>query len=159
MIALITGASTGMGRDMAVYLSSLGYDLIITARNKEKLIALKSELKTKVKVITADLSKPENAIKLYECCKNIKIDLLINNAGFGIVGEFDKTSLRQECELINLNITALHILTKLFLKDFKQRNRGRILNVASSAGFFPGPLMAAYYASKSYVISLSVAIY
>ena len=159
MIALITGASTGMGRDMAVYLSSLGYDLIITARSKKKLIALKSELKTKVKIITADLSKPENAIKLYECCKNIKIDLLINNAGFGIVGEFDKTSLQQECELINLNITALHILTKLFLKDFKERNSGRILNVASSAGFFPGPLMAAYYASKSYVISLSVAIY
>ncbi len=159
MIALITGASTGIGRDMAVYLSSLGYDLIITARNKEKLVALKSELRTKVKIITADLSLPENALKLYESCKNIKIDLLVNNAGFGIVGEFDKTSLDQECDLINLNITALHILTKLFLRDFKKRNSGRILNVASSAGFFPGPLMAAYYASKSYVISLSVAVY
>lgn len=159
MIALITGASTGIGRDMASYLSKLGYDLIITARDTVKLQDLKSKLNTKVKIITADLSIPENAHKLYDCCKKYDIDLVVNNAGFGLVGEFDKTSLESEEKLINLNITALHILTKLFYIDFKKKNKGIIFNVASSASFFPGPLMAAYYASKNYVLNLSESIY
>ncbi len=159
MTALITGASSGIGRDMAIYLSSLGYSLILTGRNKEKLIELKKMLKTPVKIITADLSKPENAVRLYKACKNIKIDFLINNAGIGVVGEFDKTSLKTEVDLININVTSLHILTKLFLKDFVKRDSGKILNVASSAAFFPGPLMAAYYASKNYVLNLSESLY
>lgn len=159
MTALITGASSGIGRDMAIYLSSLGYSLVLTGRNKEKLIELKKMLKTPVKIITADLSKPENAIRLYKACKNIKIDFLINNAGIGVVGEFDKTSLKTEVDLININVTSLHILTKLFLKDFVKRDSGKILNVASSAAFFPGPLMAAYYASKNYVLNLSESLY
>ncbi len=159
MIALVTGASTGMGRDMAIYLSSIGYDLIITARNYERLKELKSLLKTRVKIITADLSKPENAVRLYDCCKKYNIDFLVNNAGIGVVGKFDETSLEKETELINLNVVSMHILMKLFLKDFTSRNSGRILNVASSAGFFPGPLMAAYYASKNYVVNLSQSVY
>lgn len=159
MTALITGASTGLGREMAIYLSELGYDLIITARDREKLMSLKRLLPTRVKVITGDLSKPDNAVKLYKLCRNIKVDILINNAGIGVVGGLDKTSLEKERELIDLNITALHILTKLFMKDFIKRDSGRILNVSSSAGFFPGPLMAAYYASKSYVLNLSQAVY
>ena len=159
MTALITGASSGIGRDMAIYLSNLGYSLVLTGRNKEKLLELKSMLKTPVKIITADLSKPENAIKLYQACKNIKIDFLVNNAGIGVVGEFEKTSLKIEVDLININVTSLHILTKLFLKDFVKRDSGRILNVASSAAFFPGPLMAAYYASKNYVLNLSESLY
>ena len=158
MIALVTGASAGIGRDMAIYLSSIGYDLIITARDTLKLRELKSELRTRVKIITADLSKPENAEKLYNCCKKYNIDFLVNNAGIGVVGKFDETSLEKETDLINLNVLSMHILMKLFLKDFKERNSGRILNVASSAGFFPGPLMAAYYASKNYVVNLSQSV-
>lgn len=159
MIALVTGASSGIGHDIACYLSRrLGYDLIITARNKDKLRQLKNSLPTKVRIIAADLSRPEHAEKLYSICKGYKIDLLVNNAGFGIMGSFDKTSLESEKELINLNIYAVHALTKLFLKDFKLRNSGHILNVASSAGFYPGPLMSSYYASKAYVINLSRAV-
>ncbi len=158
MIALITGASSGIGRDMAIYLSELGFDLIITARDRKKLQELKSSLKTNVKIIAADLSRPENAVKLYKACRDIDIDILINNAGLGVVGEFENTSLEKEIELINVNITALHILTKMFYRKFKKRNYGKILNVSSSAGFYPGPLMAAYYASKNYVLNLSQAI-
>jgi len=158
MIALVTGASTGIGRDISVYLSELGYDLIITARNYEKLRSLKSELKTRVKIITADLSKPENAVKLYEECEKYNIDLLVNNAGLGVVGKFEETSLETELELINVNVSSMHVLFKLFLAHFKGRNHGKILNVASSAGFYPGPLMAAYYASKNYVVNISQAV-
>jgi len=103
-----------------------------------------------------DISSVENCIELYN--KVGQIDLLVNNAGFGVFGEFTETDLYKEIQLINTNIIALHALTKLFLKDMKARNSGSILNVASIAGFMPGPLMATYYASKSYVIKLSEAI-
>ena len=156
MRALITGASSGIGRDMAMYLSKLGYDLVIVARNKELLEQLKKELETNVEVIAMDLSDKDNCYKLHEQIK--EIDLLINNAGFGEFGEFVETDLDKEIALINTNITALHILTKLYLKDMVKENRGRILNVASIAGFMPGPLMATYYASKNYVVSLTRAI-
>lgn len=155
MTALITGASTGLGRDMAIYLSELGFDLILTARNKEKLLELKRRLPVKVKIITADLSEPKNAVKLCRLCKDIDIDLLINNAGIGAVGAFENIPASKELELINLNVTSLHILTKYFYKRFRKNNRGTILNVSSSAAFYPGPLMAAYYASKNYVLNLS----
>ncbi len=158
MTALITGASTGLGRDMAVYLGSLGYDLIITARNRKKLQELKKTLPVKVKIIVADLSDPENAKRIFDVCRPYKIDLLVNNAGIGEVGPFEKTSLEKETELINLNVTSLHILTKLFYTRFRRENHGTILNVASSAAFYPGPLMAAYYASKAYVLNLSQAL-
>lgn len=159
MTALITGASTGIGRDMAIYLSTLGYDLILVARNRNKLLKLKKLLPVKVKVIAADLSDPENAKRIYYVCRSIRVDLLINNAGIGDVGPFDKTSLEKELGLINLNVTALHILTKLFYRRFVCEGGGTILNVSSSAAFYPGPLMAAYYASKAYVLNLSQSLY
>ena len=159
MKALITGASSGIGYSMAKYLSSLGYDLILVARDKEKLQAIQKELKTDVKIVVVDLSQ-ENKIKdLYILCKNDNIDILINNAGFGLFGEFDSTDLSREVNMIDVNIKAVHILTKLFLKDMVKRNSGYILNVSSSASFQAGPLMATYYASKSYVTRLTVAIY
>ena len=156
MRALITGTSSGIGKDMARYLSELGYDLVIVARNKEQLENLKNELKTNVEVIAMDLSDKDNCYKLHEQVQ--KIDILINNAGFGEFGEFIETDLEKEISLIQTNITALHILTKLYLKDMVNENRGHILNVASIAGFMPGPLMATYYASKNYVVALTRAI-
>ncbi|WP_044973802.1 SDR family NAD(P)-dependent oxidoreductase [Ruminococcus sp. HUN007] len=159
MTALITGASTGIGRDMAIYLSTLGYDLILVARSRDKLLKLKKLLPVRVKVIAADLSDPENAKRVYYVCRSFRVDLLVNNAGIGEVGPFEKTSLEKELNLINLNVTALHILSKLFYRRFASEGRGTILNVASSAAFYPGPLMAAYYASKAYVLNLSQSLY
>ena len=156
MRALITGASSGIGKDMAKYLSKLGYDLVIVARNNEQLEQLKKELETNVEVIAMDLSNKENCYELHEQVQNI--DILVNNAGFGEFGEFVETDLEKEISLIQTNITALHILTKLYLKDMVKENKGHILNVASIAGFMPGPLMATYYASKNYVVALTRAI-
>lgn len=168
MWALITGASSGIGRDMARYLyKNFRYNLILVARNKEKLESLKQELeksdKTNKKlqeiiIITKDLSKQQNCKDLYKETKNINIDFLINNAGFGVFGEFVNTDLEKEIDLVNTNITAVHILTKLYLKEMVNKNSGHILNVASIAGMEPGPLMATYYASKSYVIRLTRSI-
>lgn len=159
MKALITGASSGMGRDMANYLASFGYDLIVVSRDKKKLDELFNDLNVSVKKIEMDLSITDNCINLHKMLKNENIDILINNAGFGDAGNFSETSLDKELNMIDLNIKAYHILTKLFLKDFIKRDYGRILNVASMAGFMPGPYMATYYATKNYVVSLSLAIY
>ena len=159
MKALITGASSGIGKDMAKILSFKGYDLIVVARNKEELNKLKEELKTNVEVISMDLSDIKNCKELYNKVKDKNIDILINNAGFGLLGEFDKTDLEKELNMIDLNIKSVHILTKLFLKDFVKKDSGYILNVASSAAFGPGPLMATYYSSKSYVYNLTLSIY
>ncbi len=159
MKALITGASSGIGRDMARYLSSLGWELILTARNEKNLKKLADELKTSTEIITLDLADENSVFELYKQCKEKGVNLLVNNAGYGIFGEFDKTDLRDELNLINVNIKAVHILTKLFLRDFKRRNSGHILNVASSAGFMTGPLLSSYYASKNYVVNLSLSIY
>ena len=156
MKALITGASSGIGRDMARYLSSLGYDLIIVARRENLLQELKNSLKTNVEVVSLDISNTENCQKLFESHKDI--DLLINNAGFGDFGKFDETDLNKELSMIDTNIKSLHILTKLYLQEMKQKNSGKILNVASIAGFMSGPLMATYYATKNYVVALSKAI-
>ena len=182
MWALITGASSGIGRDMSRYLYKLGYNLILVARDENKMLELKEELekydgsnediketstyqnsdykttKKMITVISADLSNKEECLKLYEKTKEFDIDILVNNAGFGVFGEFSKTDLGIEINLINTNITAVHILTKLYLQDMIKKNKGHILNVASIAGMEPGPLMAAYYASKAYVIRLSRAI-
>ena len=159
MKALITGASSGIGRDMARYLSSKGYDLILVARSKDRLNELKEELNTNVEVIQLDLGSVDNCKKLYEKVKDESIDILINNAGFGDIGAFRKTDINKELDMIDLNIKAYHILTKLFLNDFVKRDSGYILNVASSAAFQPGPLMATYYSTKSYVYNLTLAIY
>lgn len=159
MIALITGASSGIGKDMARRLSELGYDLILVARRKERLEDLQKRLKTKVKIIDMDLSVEKNLYRLYDLTKNDNIDILINNAGFGLFGVFNKTDLDTELKMIDTNIKAVHILTKLYLKDFVKRNSGYILNVASMAGFMSGPHLNTYYATKNYVLKLTMAIY
>ena len=159
MKAIITGGSSGIGRDMAYYLSSMGYDLILVGRNKDKLNEVKNNIKTKVKIYDMNLSKEDNVYKLYNEIKDEDIDILINNAGFGLFGNFIDTSLDRELEMINLNIISLHILTKLFLIDFVKKNKGYILNVASSAGFMAGPKLSTYYSTKNYVLKQSLAIY
>lgn len=158
MKALITGASTGLGKDFAKILSNKGYDLVLVARSKEKLYKLKEELSTNVEIEVMDLSETKNVLKLVEKYKN-EIDLLINNAGFGECGYFNEINLDTELNMIDLNIKTLHILTKEFISEFIKKDKGQILNVASSAAFQPGPLMATYYATKSYVYNLTMAIY
>lgn len=159
MKALITGASSGIGREMAKILSDMGYDLILVARRKKRLEELKKQLTTKVTIINLDISSTFNCMKLYDKVKKEDIDIVINNAGFGLFGEFSETSLDKELDMIDTNIKAVHTLTKLFLKDFKEKDSGYILNVSSSAAFLSGPLMSTYYATKSYVLKLTEAIY
>lgn len=158
MLALITGASSGIGKSLAITLSNQGYDLILVARRKKKLQELKKQIKTKVEIINLDISSTYNCMDLYNQVKDKDIDILINNAGFGLFGEFSETSLDKELDLIDTNIKAVHILTKLFLRDFIKKDKGYILNVASSAAFMSGPLMSSYYASKGYVLKLTEAI-
>ncbi len=158
MRALITGASNGIGLEFAKKLNNLGYDLILVSRNEDKLNEIKRSLKGDIEIVSMDLSNEKNVYDLYDKTKG-RVDLLINNAGFGLFGKFTETDLKEELNLIDLNIKAYHILTKLFLQDMVKRDSGRILNVASSAAFEPGPLMSAYYASKSYVYNLTMAIY
>ncbi|MCI8575706.1 MAG: SDR family oxidoreductase [Bacilli bacterium] len=159
MLALITGASSGLGREMAIYLSELGYDLILVARRKERLQELQKSLPTHITIFDYDLQKAENIYELHKKVQDQDIDLLINNAGFGLFGMFSETSLDRELEMIDLNIKAYHIMTKLFLQDMMKKDRGRILNVASAAGFLAGPGLNTYYATKNYVAKLSIALY
>ncbi len=156
MKALITGASSGLGYDMAHILSKKGYDIIAVARRLDKLEQLKNELKTNVEIVCCDVTDVEQIKKLADYAS--EIDVLINNAGFGVFGEFCSTDLDTELKMLDTNVRAVHIITKLFVQEFKKRNSGYILNVASLAAFFPGPLFAAYYASKSYVLRLTQSI-
>ncbi len=156
MKALITGASSGMGRDMAKILSQKGYDLILVARDEKKLEEVKKKLKTETKIVVMDISNEENCKKIYE--ENKDIDILINNAGFGDCGHFEETSLDKDIQMIHTNIIAYHILTKLYLKEMIKKDSGKILNVASIAGFMPGPLMTTYYSTKNYVVRFSESI-
>lgn len=158
MWALITGASSGIGESLAYELSYRGYKLILVARNKNKLEQLSKKLNTETEIIVSDLSIEEECYKLYEKVKNRNVEIIINNAGFGLFGEFVNQDLEEELNMINLNIKAVHILTKLFLKDLLKKDSGYILNVASVAGLQPGPLMATYYSTKSYVLHLTEAI-
>ena len=158
MKILITGASSGIGKDMARIFAKKADELILVARDITKLEETKKELEkdTKVEIISMDLSKEENCKEIHNRVKNV--DILINNAGFGDCGNFTKTNLDKDLNMIKTNVIAYHILTKLYLADMKDKNRGKILNVASIAGFMPGPLMATYYATKNYVVKLSEAI-
>lgn len=158
MKALITGASSGIGASIARILSDKGYDLILVARRKTRLNKLKSELSGNVTVIPLDISSTFNCMDLYNQVKDEDVEILINCAGFGVFGDFTETSLDKELDMIDTNIKGVHILTKLFLQKFTKLNRGYILNVASSAAFQPGPLMASYYASKAYVLRLDEAL-
>lgn len=153
MKALITGASSGLGWDMAHILSEMGYDIIAVARRKERLELLKKTLKTDVEIVCCDLSVAEECKSLARFAP--EVDILINNAGFGVFGELCETDLDAELKMIDTNARAMHILTKLFVQEFKKRDSGRILNIASIAAFFPGPLFAGYYASKAYVYRLT----
>ena len=153
--ALITGASDGIGKDMAIILSNMGYNIIVVARNKQKMEQAFKNIKN-CTIISMDLSIIENCYKLYNQAKDI--DILINNAGYGVFGEFLNTNLDDELNMIDLNIKSLHILTKLFLKNMVNKDRGYILNVGSIGSFFASPLLSSYYGSKAYVLNLSLAI-
>ena len=160
MKALITGASSGIGLDMARYLATKKCELILVSRNKEKLEEIQETLPTKVTIIVADLSQEQRVKELYAFAKKENIDILINDAGLGDFGPLTDTDLTKDLELINTNIKAVHILTKYFVKDMEKRNTDTyILNVASSAAVQPGPLMSTYYATKSYVYQLTEALY
>ena len=156
MKALITGASSGLGWDMAHELSELGYDIIAVARREERLKQLKEELKTEVTAVICDVSDIEQCKGLAKYAP--EVDILINNAGFGVFGDFLETDLDKELSMLDTNTRAMHILTKLFVKEFVKRDSGRILNVASIAAFFPGPRFSAYYATKTYVLRLSQSV-
>lgn len=163
-IALITGASSGIGKELAIIHAKNNGDLILVARRKDKLIQLKQELESlyniNVQIIVKDLTELAAPKEIYNEIKQqgIQIEYLINNAGFGGHGKFHERSLEDDLAMINLNIVALTSLTKLFLPDFVKHNNGRILNVSSTASFMPGPLQAVYFATKSYVTFLSNAI-
>jgi uncharacterized protein len=163
-ISLITGASSGIGRELALIHAELGGDLVIVARDQEKLEELKKEIETKyavsVFVIVKDLSVPGASTEVYLKVKEagIEVDYLINNAGFGGIGKFYERAWAKDSAMINLNIVALTELTRMFLPDFVVLNKGRILNVSSTASLFPGPLQAVYFATKAYVTSFSNAL-
>ena len=145
---------------MARYLAQLGWDLVVVARRTDRLETLKKELNNvDVMCIGADLSDVEECKRVYDMTAHLQIDMLINNAGFGLAGEFVDTDLDVELKMIDTNIVALHVLTKLYIKDFVKRDSGIILNVASSAAFMSGPLLNTYYATKNYVLRLTEAIY
>ena len=157
MKALITGASSGLGKDFAIKLSEMGYDLVLVSRDKKNLEEVKKMCKTNAEALCYDLTNRDNVYKVFD--KNKDIDLLINNAGFGLFGKFDETNLDKELDMIDLNVTAVHILTKLYYKEMVKKDSGRILNIASIAAFLPGPLMNTYYASKVYVFRLTLALH
>ena len=144
MKALITGASSEIGKAIAKELSLRGYDLILVARNIQKLKELQTQINTHIEVVCMDISKEENCYQLYKEYKDINV--LINDAGLRDCGYFYQTSLEKDIQMIHTNIIGLHVLTKLYLQDMKEKNHGTILNVASIGGFMPGPLMATYYA-------------
>ncbi len=160
--ALITGASSGIGLEFARLFAHDGYNLVLVARRVIELEKLKVELENRsrvsVKVIQKDLAKPESAKELFDELKDTEIDVLVNNAGFGYLGKFDEANWDVHNSMMNVNIVSLVYLTRLFLTGMVKRGSGKILNVASTAAFQPGPLMAVYYATKSFVVSFSQAI-
>lgn len=163
--ALITGASTGIGREFAYLCAHSGYDVVLTARSGPRLEELASDVQQrtgrKAFSLAIDLSEPAAAPELYRqaIALNIPIEVLINNAGFGLRGRFWELDEAEQMQMLHLNIGALTHLTRLFLPDFIARRRGYILNVGSTAAFQPGPLMSVYYASKAYVVSFSEALH
>lgn len=157
MKAIITGASSGLGWEMAKILSKMGYDIIAVARREDKLNELKDALETNVETVCADVTKIEDIEKIVPYLDDAEI--IINNAGFGVFGDLCSSDLSKELEMIDTNIKAVHILTKYAAQKFKEKNRGYIMNVASIAAFFPGPLFASYYGTKSYVFRLTQSLY
>lgn len=158
MRAVITGASSGIGLEFANILHEKGYSLTLIARRKERLEKLKEKFGCDTEIITADLSKREEALSVFSKAYTDDTEILINNAGFGLCGSFLETDLSKELEMIDTNVSALHILTKLFVCKFSEKNSGYILNVASIAAFLPGPLLGTYYSTKAYVRVLTESI-
>ena len=162
--ALITGASGGIGYELALLFARDGFDCILIARSQDKLKELADRLerehRIKTLVIARDLSRPSAVDEIYEevSAASMQVEVLVNNAGFPVFGLFHETDLQVELEMLQVNVIALTALTKLFLKPMVERRSGRILNLASTAAFEPGPLMAVYYASKAYVLSFSEAL-
>jgi len=162
--ALITGASSGIGYELALLFARDGFDCILVARGHDELnelaARLESEFRVKTLVLAKDLSTPSAVNEIYEetTAAGLAVNVLVNNAGFGVYGLFAQTDLEAELQMLQVNVTALTSLTKLFLAGMLERREGRILNVASTAGFAIGPLMAVYYASKAYVLSFSAAL-
>ena len=162
--ALITGASGGIGYELALLLARDGFDCILVARSRDKLdelaARLESEFRVKTLVVARDLSKPTSVDEIYEevSATSMSIDVLVNNAGFPVYGRFVDTNWQAELDMLQVNVVALTALTKLFVRGMVERRNGRILNLASTAAFVPGPLMAVYYASKAYVLSFSQAL-
>jgi len=161
---LVTGASGGIGYDLSSIFAENGYNIVLIARNKEKLLALANQAQqmfgVSARVLVKDLTRPNAAEEIYRDLERegIIVDILVNNAGYGLLGNFAFTSKKDELEMIQLNISAVAHMTKLFLQPMIKRGRGRILNVASAAGFLPGPLMANYSATKAYVVSFSAGL-
>jgi len=162
--ALITGASGGIGYELTLLLARDGFDCILVARSRDKLdelaARLESEFRVKTLVVARDLSKPTAVDEIYEevSAASMSIDVLVNNAGFPVYGRFVDTDWQAELDMLQVNVVALTALTKLFVRGMVERRNGRILNLASTAAFVPGPLMAVYYASKAYVLSFSQAL-
>lgn len=162
--ALVTGASEGIGKELARLLAADGRDLVLVARRRDKLEALAAELSTqhnvRARALASDLARPAAPQEIFEELEGegVGVEVLINNAGFGSYGPFVETDLRAELDLLQVNIVALTHLTKLFLPAMVARRRGYVMQVASTAAFQPGPLMAVYYASKAYVLHFSEAL-
>ena len=155
MQGAMKGYVAGLDDPYSQYMTSEEYQAYQT---EEALLRMQETLPVHTEIIALDLAENQAPFTLYEFCRDKHVDILVNNAGFGVFGKFSETALQEELELLQVNVRALHILTKLFLRDFKKRNFGKILNVASSAGFLTGPLFSSYYASKNYVVRLSLAI-
>lgn len=162
--ALVTGASGGIGYDLGSVFAENGYDLVLVARSKEKLLALANQAQqmfgVSARVIQKDLTDPAAPFEIADelRAKKIHVDVLVNNAGFGILGPFAFTNGNDELNMIQLNVAAVATMTRLFLPEMVKRREGRILNIASTAAFQPGPLMTNYYATKSYVLNFSVGL-
>ena len=164
LIALVTGASSGIGLELATLLAKDRHDLVLVARNRERLEAigrgLTEEFGVTVTILARDLSNPEAPAEIARDLdeRKLLVDILINNAGFGVYGPFVEAPIQKELEMIQVNVTAPTHLTKLLLRGMRERGRGRIMNVASTAAFQPGPLMAVYYATKAYLLSFTEAL-
>jgi short-subunit dehydrogenase len=163
-LALVTGASGGIGYELARVLARHGHDLVLVARSADKLAALAERLELDhgitVRAIAKDLARPEAAAEIHEALatEGLAVDILVNNAGLGLLGKFAEIGIEGDVEMLRLNVEAPTLLERLLLPSMLDRGSGRILNLASTAGFQPGPLMAVYYATKAYVLSFSEAL-
>jgi short-subunit dehydrogenase len=163
-LALVTGASGGIGYELARILARHGHDLVLVARSADKLAALAERLELdhgiQVRAIAKDLARPEAAAEIHEwlAAEGLAVDVLVNNAGMGLLGKFAEIGIEGDVEMLRLNVEAPTLLTRLLLPAMLERGSGRILNLSSTAGFQPGPLMAVYYATKAYVLSFSEAL-